>query len=164
LLLAGEEKGRATSSLYGLSPFVNYYHWEEKIMAQIYEGSPSANKTVRQVAVGSGILFLLLGLGGLLLGEGHLGGILNIDLTEDIVHLLSAALLLYAAFGQRDAGITRTIMGVLGVLYLGVAVLGMLDARLFGLVPNGLTMWDHVVHFIFGILFVVMGFVMGRRS
>lgn len=133
-------------------------------MAQIYGGSPSANKTLRQIAVGSGILFLMLGIWGLLLGEGHLIGILNIDLVEDIVHLLSAALLLYAAFGQRDPGVTRTIIGVLGVIYLGMALLGMLDSRLFGMLPSGLTMWDHVIHLIFGILFVVVGFVMGRRG
>lgn len=113
-------------------------------------------KTLAQVF---GVVLLLLGVGGLLMGEGHLFGLLNIDITEDIVHLLSGGLLAYLGFMQRDEGLTRNAVGVLGIVYLLVGLLGFVTPNLFGMVPNGYTVADNLVHLVIGGLFVYSAYV-----
>ena len=46
-----------------------------------------------------GVVLLLLGLLGLLLGERALLGLVNIDIVEDIIHLLTGGILAYVGFG-----------------------------------------------------------------
>lgn len=84
-----------------------------------------------------GVVLLLLGLGGLLLGDGLLGGLLNIDIVEDVVHLLTGGILAYVGFGHRDEGVTRDIVGMVGAVYLLVGLLGFAVPYLFGLIPSG---------------------------
>ncbi len=58
---------------------------------------------------------------GLLLGDGLLLGMVNIDIVEDIIHLITGGLLAYVGFGQRDEGVARSVVLALGVMYLLVA-------------------------------------------
>ena len=53
---------------------------------------------------------------GLLLGDALLLCILNIDVLEDIVHILTGGLLAYVGCGRVDAGAARSIVLVLGVV------------------------------------------------
>jgi hypothetical protein len=98
-----------------------------------------------------GAVLLLLGIGGLLLGDRLLLGLLNIDLVEDLVHVASGILFLIAA-SQRSAGAARGIVGAVSVVYLLAAVLGFVAPYLFGLLPDGYSFADNLVHAALGIL------------
>ena len=51
-----------------------------------------------------GVVLLLVGVVGLLVGERVLFGILNADILEDIVHLITGGLLAYVGFGGWAPG------------------------------------------------------------
>ncbi len=106
----------------------------------------------------------MLGVVGLILGDELFLGILNIDLVEDIVHLLSGGLLAYIGFGRTDDGTVRSVVGVVGVVYLLVGILGFVVPTLFGLIPNGYTIFDNIVHLALGALALVVAGVPGRTS
>ncbi len=113
-----------------------------------------------------GVVLLLIGVLGLILGEGLLLGILNMDITEDIVHILTGGILAYVGFGQADLGLTRTVVGVLGVIYLLVGVIGFILPMLFGLIPSGYTVFDDLLHLVLGVLSLVIAFGLsgGRQA
>ncbi len=117
--------------------------------------------TARIFAQVVGVVLLLLGIGGLLLGDGLLGGLLNIDVGEDIVHILTGGILAYVGFGQRDENIARSVVGVLGVVYLLVGLLGFVLPFLFGLIPSGYTIADNLVHLALGALGIAVSFLSG---
>ena len=98
-----------------------------------------------------GTVLLLLGLLGLLLGDELLLGLVNIDVVEDLVHLASGALLLYAGV-QRNAGVARSIVGAVSLVYLLVGMLGFVVPYLFWLLPHGYSIIDNAIHLILGIL------------
>jgi len=105
-----------------------------------------------------GVVLLLIGVLGLILGEGLLLGILNMDITEDIVHILTGGVLAYVGFGQADLGLTRNVVGALGVIYLLVGVIGFILPMLFGLIPSGYTVFDDLLHLVLGVLSLVIAY------
>jgi hypothetical protein len=98
------------------------------------------------------VLLLVSVLGLILLGEGLVLGILNSDVTEDIVHILTGGILAYVGFGQADEGLARNVVGALGVIYLLVGVIGFIVPMLFGLIPSGYTLFDDLLHLGLGVL------------
>jgi Domain of unknown function (DUF4383) len=58
---------------------------------------------VRIYAQAVGVVLLLLGVLGLLLGERALLGIVNIDIVENIVHLITGGILAYVGCRVRPA-------------------------------------------------------------
>ncbi len=119
---------------------------------------------VRTYAQVVGVVLILLGVVGLLLGDELFLGILNIDLVEDLVHLLSGGLLAYIGFGRTDGGTVRSVVGVVGIVYLLVGILGFVTPMLFGLIPNGYTIVDNLVHLALGVLGLVVAGVPGRGA
>lgn len=111
---------------------------------------------IRQYAQVLGIVLILVGVLGLVLGDGLLLGILNIDIVEDIVHLLTGGILAYVGFGRVDAGAARSVVLTLGVVYLLVGILGFVVPMLFGLVPTGYTIFDNLLHLALGVLSLVV--------
>ncbi len=111
-----------------------------------------------------GVVLLLLGVVGLLFGDGLVGGLVNIDIVEDIVHLLTGGILAYVGFGQRDEDVARSVVGVLGVVYLLVGLLGFVVPSLFGLIPSGYTIGDNLIHLALGALGIAVGFLSGGGS
>ena len=112
-----------------------------------------------------GVVLLLVGVVGLVLGDQVWLGILNIDIVEDIVHLLTGGLLAYVGFGRTDPAVTRTVVGVLGIVYLVVGVLGFVVPMVFGLIPNGYTVFDNLLHLALGVLSIALAwFVGGERA
>lgn len=105
-----------------------------------------------------GVVLLLVGVLGLILGEGLFLRILNIDILEDIVHLITGGILAYVGFGQADERIARNVVGTLGVIYLLVGILGFIVPMLFGLIPHGYTVFDDLLHLALGILSLVIAF------
>jgi len=113
-----------------------------------------------------GVVLLLIGVLGLILGEGLLLGILNMDITEDIVHILTGGVLAYVGFGQADLELTRNVVGALGVIYLLVGVIGFILPMLFGLIPSGYTVFDDLLHLVLGVLSLVIAYGLsgGRQA
>jgi uncharacterized protein DUF4383 len=105
-----------------------------------------------------GAVLLLVGVLGLILGEGLLLGILNMDITEDIVHILTGGILAYVGFGQADEGLARNVVGALGVIYLLVGVIGFIVPMLFGLIPSGYSLFDDLLHLGLGVLGLAIAF------
>ncbi len=111
---------------------------------------------VRTYAQILGVVLLLIGVVGLVLGERLFLGILNIYIVEDIVHLLTGGLLAYVGFGRVEEGAARTLVGVLGVVYLVVGILGFIVPTMFGLLPDGYTVFDNLLHLALGVLSIAV--------
>ena len=112
-----------------------------------------------------GVVLLLVGVVGLVLGNQIWLGLLNVDILEDIVHLITGGLLAYVGFGRTDLTLTRTVVGVLGVIYLVVGVLGFVVPMIFGLIPHGYTVFDNLLHLALGVLSIALAwFVGGERA
>jgi hypothetical protein len=103
-----------------------------------------------------GLVVLLIGIGGLLLGERSLLGALNIDIAEDVVHIVTGGLLAYLGFTAVNVATLRTTVGVIGALYLLVGVIGFFAPTLFGLLPHGYSIVDNLVHLALGLVTVLV--------
>jgi hypothetical protein len=108
-----------------------------------------------------GVVLLLVGVVGLVLGNQVWLGLLNVDILEDIVHLITGGLLAYVGFGRTDPTLTRTVVGVLGVIYLVVGVLGFVVPMIFGLIPHGYTVFDNLLHLALGVLSIALAWFVG---
>jgi len=119
---------------------------------------------VRTYAKVVGVIIVLIGVGGLVLGEQSLLGVLNIDIAEDIVHLVTGGLMAAVGFRGSDSAV-RSVVGGLGIVYLIVGVLGIFVPGMFGLLPSEYeTVLDNLIHLTLGVLGIVFGFFVGRRS
>jgi len=115
---------------------------------------------VRKYAQVVGIVIILIGVVGLIAGEKPLLGLVNIEIGEDIVHLLTGGVMAAVGFGVRDINIVRTVVGVIGVIYLLVGVLGFVAPGLFGLLPaHGYSVVDNCIHLVLGILGITVAWV-----
>src|SRR5215213_10574865 len=104
------------------------------------------NMTARVFAQIVGVVLLLLGVLGLLLGDELLLGLANIDIAEDIIHLITGGILAYVGFGQRDEGVARNAVLVLSVIYVLVGLLGFVLPDMAGLLQHGYTVGDNLIH------------------
>ena len=82
-----------------------------------------------------GVVIVLIGVGGVVLGEKSLLGVLNIDIAEDFVHLVTGGLMAVVGFRGSDSAV-RSVVGGLGIVYLLVGVLGIMVPDMFGLLPS----------------------------
>ena len=119
---------------------------------------------VRLYAQILGAVLILISVVGLLLGEGLLLGILNIDVVEDIVHILTGGILAYVGFGRPDTGAARSVVGALGVVYLLVGILGFILPTLLGLIPSSYSIFDNLLHLALGVLSLVVAFAQGLTT
>lgn len=104
----------------------------------------------KQTVKAYGILIAGLAVAGFFVNEGHLLGIMNADTALDWLRVGLAAFLLYVGFKSDDAALIRGSLLFVGVLYVGMAILGLVDATLWGLLPTGLTGFDIAFHLITG--------------
>jgi len=111
-----------------------------------------------------GVVIVLIGVGGLVLGEKSLLGVLNIDIAEDIVHLVTGGLMAVVGFRGSDSAV-RSVVGGLGIVYLLVGVLGFMVPDMFGLLPHEYeTVLDNLIHLTLGVLGIAIGFFIGRPA
>jgi Domain of unknown function (DUF4383) len=115
--------------------------------------------TIRVYAQVLGVVLILTGVLGLVLGERLLLGILNIDILEDIVHILTGGILAYVGFGRTDLALARSVVLGLGVIYLLVGLLGFVVPSLFGLLPDGYTIFDNLLHLALGVLSIAVAYL-----
>ena len=107
---------------------------------------------VKRYAQIIGVVLILVGIVGLLLGDQVWLGLLNVDIFEDIVHLVTGGLLTYLGFGRTDLGTARNVVLALSVVYLVVGILGFVVPMMFGLIPHGYTIFDDLLHLALGVL------------
>ena len=120
--------------------------------------------TIRLYAQVLGVVLLLVGVIGLVLGDQVWLGILNVDIFEDIVHLLTGGLLAYLGFARTDLGLARNVVGVLGIIYLAVGVLGFVVPMMFGLIPHGYTIFDNILHLALGFISITVAWFLQSRA
>ena len=111
-----------------------------------------------------GVVLILVGLVGLVLGDKVWLGILNVDIVEDIVHLATGGLLAYVGFSGMVLSTARSIVLALGVVYLVVGILGFVVPTMFGLIPNGYTIFDDLLHLALGGLSLAVALSAPRES
>jgi len=119
---------------------------------------------VKRFAQILGVVLILVGLVGLVLGDKLWLGILNIDIVEDIVHLATGGLLAYVGFSGMDLSTARSVVLALGVIYLVVGILGFLVPMMFGLIPDGYTVFDNLLHLALGVLSLAVAFTASGGS
>ncbi len=119
---------------------------------------------VKRFAQILGVVLILVGIVGLVLGDRVWLGILNVDIFEDIVHLLTGGILAYVGFGQTELSTARSVVLALGVIYLVVGILGFVVPMMFGLIPHGYTIFDDLLHLALGILGIAVALSTTRES
>lgn len=114
---------------------------------------------IRIVARVLGVVVGLLAVVGLFVEGEHLLGIMNVDLTLDIVRVLIAVALLVVGFANVPAAAPRAVVAIVGAMYVLMGVLAFADRTLFGLLPTGFTGFDIGFHLIVGLGALVVAFV-----
>ena len=105
-----------------------------------------------------GIVVALLAVPGLFIEGEHMLGIMNVDVALDVVRIVLAVALLVVGFGRVSRGALNAVLVLFGASYLLLAVLGMIDAEVFGLLPTGLTGFDLAFHIIVGVAAIAVVF------
>jgi hypothetical protein len=119
---------------------------------------------LRTVARVLGIVVALLAVAGFFVEGEHLLGLMNVDLTLDLLRVVIAAALLYVGFGRASASAVRTVVIVVGAMYVLMGLLAFADPTLFGLLPTGFTGFDIGFHLIVGLGALVLAFLPASRS
>ena len=119
---------------------------------------------VKRYAQVLGIVLILVGIVGLLLGDQVWLGILNVDILEDIVHLITGGILAYVGFGRVDLDLARNVVGGLGVIYLVVGVLGFIVPMMLGLIPHGYTVFDDLLHLALGVVSIAVAWFLQSEA
>jgi len=109
-----------------------------------------------------GATVVLIGVVGLLLGQRSLFGALNIDIAEDIIHLLTGGLLAFVGFAGRDNGLGRAVVGGIGVVYLLVGAISFAEPNPLGLFPSEYSVLDNLIHVTLGVLAIAVAWVLPR--
>jgi hypothetical protein len=110
----------------------------------------------KQTAKTYGVLIALLAVLGFVT-DSPTFGFINTDNVLDMLRVVLAAMLLYAGFKSDNENFIRGLLVFVGVLYIGMGVLGLLDSKLWGLLPSGLTGFDVLFHLVTGIVAALVG-------
>jgi len=112
----------------------------------------------RMVAVVLGVVVGLLALIGFFIEGDHLLGIMNVDITLDVLRLVIAAALLVVGLAPSvPLAATRGVIIAVGAMYVLMGLLAFADPTLFGMLPTGFTGFDIGFHLIVGIAAIALG-------
>ena len=113
---------------------------------------------VQKVAVGFGVIFVVIGILGFVLGSRTMDakpmlGLFHVNLVHNILHLLFG---IWALTSSRKEKSAETYSQIAGVVYLILALLGFFAPTGFGKVPLG----DHNIwlHAVIGLTLIYFGF------
>jgi len=115
---------------------------------------------VREYGKIVGVSVVLIGIVGLLLGQKSLFGALNIDIAEDVIHLVTGGLLAYVGFAKRDSGLARAVVGGIGVVYLLVGAISFAEPNPLGLFPSEYSVLDNLIHLTLGVLAIAVAWLL----
>ena len=99
-----------------------------------------------------GPTIIVIGVVGLILGEQSLLNVLNIDIAEDIIHLVTGGVLTFVGFARTESGVVRAVVGALGVVYLLVGLVSFAEPNPLGLFPSEYSVLDNLIHLVLGVL------------
>lgn len=102
-----------------------------------------------------------LALAGLVKRNKQLYGLMNIDENHSLIRLPVIALLSYAGT-MGSLSTARKILTCVGAIYLAIGGAGLIDKRVGGVLPSGLTKFDLPYHLVTGAFLVWMGMRPGR--
>ena len=119
---------------------------------------------VRKYGKVVGVTVVVIGIVGLLLGQKSLFGALNIDIAEDLIHLVTGGLLAYVGFAKRDSGVGRAVVGGIGVVYLLVGAISFAEPNPLGLFPSEYSVLDNLIHLTLGILAIAVAWLLPGRD
>ena len=118
---------------------------------------------VRQYAGIAGIIVLAFAVVGmiarLISGSDYLFNLINVSWTENLIHTITGGLMGYVAYRHSDVALARTVVGVLGFIYLLVFVVSLFSANVFGLLGSGLTLTDNLLHLVLGLAGVYIAYI-----
>lgn len=97
-----------------------------------------------------GVVLLVIAAVGFIAGEDPLLGVLNIDLQEDLIHLLTGGLLTYVGFTKSEK-VVSGVVGILGAVYLLVGVIGFVSPGLLGILSHDYSLLDNIIHLALGV-------------
>ncbi|MBD2844287.1 DUF4383 domain-containing protein [Paenibacillus sp. IB182496] len=106
----------------------------------------------RRFAALVGIVFLFLGILGFFYS--NLFGLFHLNTPQNVIHLVAGVLGLLAS---SYVGYAYRFAQVLGIVFLTLAVLGVLTRDTLGLMPAGLA--ENVLHFAVGAIALYVGYV-----
>jgi hypothetical protein len=119
---------------------------------------------LRTVARVLGIVVALLAVAGFFVEGDHLFGLMNVDITLDVLRVVIAVALLYVGFGRASASAVRTVIIIVGAMYVLMGLLAFADSTLFGILPTGFTGFDIAFHLIVGLGSLVLAFLPAGRK
>lgn len=93
---------------------------------------------------------LLLGIGGLVMGERQLANMTNIDIVLDMTRIALGGLLVGSSFMGAKA--IRSAFAIFGVAYLGAFLAAIMSPNMFGLLPHEFGPVDNLLHLAGGLL------------
>lgn len=117
---------------------------------------------LKMVARVLGIIVALLAIVGFFVEGQHLFGFMNVDLTLDIVRVIIAVALLYVGFADVPVRAVRTVVAIVGAMYVVMGLVAFADPEMFGLLPTGFTGFDIAFHLIVGIGSLIVAFLPER--
>lgn len=119
---------------------------------------------LRNIARILGIIVAVLAVAGFFVEGEHLFGLMNVDLTLDIVRVVLAVALLVVGFGRVPLGAVRAVVAIGGALYVVMGLLAFADPTMFGLLPTGFTGFDIGFHLVVGLGSLIAAFVPAKRE
>ncbi|MFB2580497.1 hypothetical protein ACEXQD_04540 [Herbiconiux sp. P15] len=117
-------------------------------------------KTIARIL---GIVVAVLAVVGLFVEGRHLAGFANVDLPLDISRLVIAAALLWVGFGRIGRGALAAVLALVGIGYVLMGVVALIDRELLGVLPTGFTGVDVVFHILAGFLALIAAFTLRRE-
>lgn len=110
-----------------------------------------------------GIVLLVIAAVGFIAGENPLLGVLNIELAEDLIHLVTGGLLTYVGFTKSEK-VAACVVGILGAVYLLVGVIGFVSPGLLGILSHQYSLLDNIIHLSLGIAGLAVYFMSNSKK
>ena len=114
---------------------------------------------LKQVSIIVGSVFVLVGIAGFLGGFGIVGmsGIFKTDMLHDVVHLVIGLAIIYAATSKPAS--LPMFLKVFGVIYLVLAIIGLMsaDGSILGIVAANKN--DVYLHLVLGVVVLALPFM-----
>ena len=115
----------------------------------------------KTIALVLGVVFILVGLVGFA-APNLLGA--HLSTSHSLIHVISGAISLYFGWMGSLSG-ARLFCLIFGVVYLLLGIVGFFvgagDDRMWDVIPGSLMLgtMDHVIHVVFGLVYLVGGFL-----
>ncbi|MFI8594006.1 hypothetical protein ACIGCK_06190 [Microbacterium sp. NPDC078428] len=108
-----------------------------------------------------GLVLLALSIVGFFV-DGHLFGVVTVDLALDISRLVHGVLLCIAGFAGVSRMVRNLILGIVATTYLLSALTWFMDREVYGMAPSRLTVFDLVSWIVLGCASLAMMLVPDR--